>query len=230
VRIAFLGTGAAFSRERYNGAAVVDDHLLLDAGAPLLQHMHRLRIDPLRIDVVFLSHLHGDHILGLPPLLYLRALASCANDLVIIGPSGVERYVDGLCAYLAWDKEWRTLRRSGRIAYREASTSEVVAGLRYDSVALEHGDIDCRGYRLYLKDGVLAYAGDTIVNAALDQLVGGTDVAITEATTPEHSPIHTSWPEAAQLAARHPTTRFLFNHVHSGSPLGAAHDLQVVDL
>src|SRR2546421_2898387 len=41
--------------------------LLLDAGAPLLPHMHRLGIDPGAIEAVFLTHFHGDHVLGLPP-------------------------------------------------------------------------------------------------------------------------------------------------------------------
>src|SRR3979411_1782962 len=67
VKLAFLGPGSAFSVERYNGAVVVDDRLLLDGGAPLLPHMHRLGIDPSRIEAILLSHFHGDHILGLSP-------------------------------------------------------------------------------------------------------------------------------------------------------------------
>ena len=50
MRLAFLGTGAAFSLERYNGAVVVNGRLLLDGGAPLLPHMHRCGIDPGAID------------------------------------------------------------------------------------------------------------------------------------------------------------------------------------
>src|SRR5262249_39543939 len=59
MKIAFLGTGSAFSLERYNGAVVVDGRLLLDGGAPLLPHMHRLGIDPGGIEALFLTHFHG---------------------------------------------------------------------------------------------------------------------------------------------------------------------------
>jgi hypothetical protein len=40
---------------------------------------------------------------------------------------------------------------------------------------------------------------------------------------------HTSWEEAAALAARHPGTRFLFNHVYQGDLVDAARDLEVLD-
>ena len=42
--------------------------------------------------------------------------------------------------------------------------------------------------------------------------------------------VHTSWEEAQALAARHPQTRFLFNHVYSGTTPGAADDLAVVQV
>ena len=90
--------------------------------------------------------------------------------------------------------------------------------------------MDCRGYRLHLDGRVLAYAGDTIATPPLDDLVRGADVAITEATAPEGSGVHTGWDEARALAARHSGTRFVFNHLHSGSIAGAASDLDVLDV
>ena len=104
-------------------------------------------------------------------------------------------------------------------------------GVRYEAVKLEHGDMDCRGYRLHLDGRVLAYAGDTVAGPPLEELVRGADVAITEATSPAGSDgVHTTWGEAADLARRHPGTRFLFNHVYSGQTENAVSDLEVVDV
>jgi ribonuclease BN (tRNA processing enzyme) len=100
----------------------------------------------------------------------------------------------------------------------------------YRTVKLDHGRLECRGYRLEIHGRVLAYAGDTTATPPLDELVTGADVAITEATAPGKVPAHTSWEEAAALAARHPRTRFLFNHVFQGDLQGAAHDLEVLDV
>ena len=53
---------------------------------------------------------------------------------------------------------------------------------------------------------------------------------ITEATAPDGGSVHTGWDEAQALAARHHGTRFLFNHVSSGTTPGAAEDLAVLDV
>jgi ribonuclease BN (tRNA processing enzyme) len=228
MRLAFLGTGAAFSLDRYNGAVVVDGRILLDGGAPLLPHMRRLGIDPGAIEVVFLTHFHGDHVLGLPPFILYRAYLP-SGPLTIVGPPGIEARLEGLLG-IAWGDDWPRHRQNLDLTYLEAAESGDAAGVRYETVRLDHGAMDCRGYRLLLDGRVLAYAGDTIASPPLDELVRGAAVAITEATAPEPSTIHTSWEEAHALAARHPDTRFLFNHVFSGTTPGAVEDLATVDV
>jgi ribonuclease BN (tRNA processing enzyme) len=228
MKIAFLGTGSAFSLERYNGAVVVDGRLLLDGGAPLLPHMHRLGIDPGAIEALFLTHFHGDHVLGVPTFLLYRAFVP-SRPLPVIGPPGVEERMERLLR-LAWGDEWPQFRERVGLTYHEAGADGEVAGVRYETVKLVHGVQDCRGYRLHVDGRILAYAGDTIASPPLDDLVRGAAVAITEATGPEASGVHTSWDEAQALAARHPQTRFLFNHLYSGTTPGAADDLAVLDV
>jgi ribonuclease BN (tRNA processing enzyme) len=237
MQLAFLGTGAAFSAERYNGAVAVDGHLLLDAGAPLVPHLHRVGIEPSAIDVVFISHFHGDHVAGLIPYLCGWAFApepARRRGLTIVGPitsgEGIGARVDRLLR-AAWGQLWEaTIRPAFALRYQDAGGSGEVAGVRYETVPLEHGEIPGLGYRLQIGDHLLAYSGDTRATPALDRLVDGAEVAITEATAPEVGGGHTSWSEAAALAARHPATRFFFNHVESGTLPGAATDLQVVDV
>jgi ribonuclease BN (tRNA processing enzyme) len=228
MKIAFLGTGSAFSLERYNGAVVVDGRLLLDGGAPLLPHMHRLGIDPGAIDALFLTHFHGDHVLGLPTFLLYRAFVP-SGPLAVVGPPGVEGRLERLL-HLSWGDDWPEYRERASLTYHDAGASGEVAGVRYETVKLVHGHQDCRGYRLHLDGRILAYAGDTTASPPLDELVQGAAVAITEATAPVAEGGHTSWDEARALAARHPETRFLFNHVYSGTTPGAAHDLAVLDV
>ncbi|MGH7776333.1 MAG: MBL fold metallo-hydrolase [Candidatus Dormibacterales bacterium] len=228
MRLAFLGTGSAYSSERYNGAVVADGRYLLDAGAPLLPHMHRLGLAPESIDAIFLTHFHGDHVLGLPTFMLHRAFESM-RPLVVVGPPGVEARVEQLLR-LAWPLEWEDLRQRFPLIYQEAELRGHASGVAYETVILDHGRMGCVGYRLRLADGLLAYSGDTQATTPLDRLVMGADVAIVEATAPAGVPTHMTWAEAAELAARHPGTRFIWNHVHGGSLEGAAHDLEVLDV
>jgi ribonuclease Z len=228
VQLAFLGTGSAFSPERYNGAVVVDGRLLLDGGAPLLPHMHRLGLDPGRIEAVFITHYHGDHLLGLPPFMLHRAFVE-PSPFVIVGPDGVESRLEQLFS-LCWGSEWPEFRERSRVRYEDAGPGGEVAGVTFRTVRLDHGVSGGTGYRLSVGDRLLAYAGDSQATPPLDELVAGCDVAITEATGPGQVHSHTGWEEAAELARRHPKTRFIFNHIYRGGTPGAAEDCQVMEL
>ncbi len=228
MKLAFLGTGAAFSRERYNSGIVVDGRLLLDAGAPLLPHMARLGIDPGGIDTVFLTHFHGDHILGIPTFMLYRQFEA-PRPLTVVGPPGVAGRFEALMA-LAYGGDWRGYGQTLPLAFHEAAGEGEVNRVRYSTVALRHGNQVCTGYRLEIDGRRLAYSGDCEPTPELDRLVEGMEVAVVEATAPGEVPAHTGWEQAQALATRHPDTRFIFVHIHRGSLPGAAEDLSVIDV
>jgi ribonuclease BN (tRNA processing enzyme) len=228
LKLAFLGTGAAFSIERYNAGIVVDGRILLDAGAPVLPHLHRLGIDPGEIEVIFLTHFHGDHTLGLPSYVLHRGFIS-KRPLLIVGPAGVEERLESLFR-AAWGVDWDAMRPSIPITYREAGEKGSAAGVDYETVVLDHGTSGCTGYRLRIGDRLLAYSGDTIASPPLDRLVEGADVAIVEATGPGEPFSHLGWEQALALRDRHPGTRFIWVHVFEGHLDGAAADLNVIDV
>lgn len=229
MQLAFLGTGAAFSLDRYNGAVVVNGRLLLDGGAPLLPHMHRCGVDPGAIDAVFLTHFHGDHTLGLPTFVLHRVFVD-QRPITFVGPEGIEARMEALFE-VSWGQDWKlAMRHRFNVTYKTAESSGTAAGYKYESVKLDHGTSGSNGYRIWIDDRILAYSGDTEPTAPLDELVDGADVAIVEATGPGDVFSHMSWEAAADLKERHPKTRFLFNHLYAGHVEGAVNDLQVVDV
>lgn len=229
MQLAFLGTGAAFALERYNGAVVVNGRLLLDGGAPLLPHMFRCGVDPGAIDACFLTHFHGDHTLGLPPFVLHRVFVD-QRPITFVGPAGVEARMEALFE-VSWGPDWQiAMRPRFNVTYLEAQPSGSAAGYEYESTRLDHGTSGSSGYRIRIDGRILAYSGDTEATAPLDELVDGADVAIVEATGPGDVFSHMSWEAAADLKARHPKTRFLFNHLYSGTVDGAVNDLQVVEV
>jgi len=208
---------------------VVDGRLLLDGGAPLLPHLHRVGVEAGDIEAVFLTHFHGDHTLGLPPFVLYRVFVD-KRPLIIVGPAGVEERLEALWE-VSWGPDWkRVMRPEFKVRYLTARPSGTAAGVKYETVKLDHGTGGCNGYRIHLKGKVIAYSGDTEPTAPLDKLVDGADVAIVEATGPGDVFSHMSWEAAARLKKRHPKTRFLFNHVFSGTVPGAVKDLQVLEV
>lgn len=229
MRLAFLGTGSAFSTERFNGAIVVDGRVLLDAGAPLLPNMRRVGVDPGAIEVVFLTHFHGDHTLGLPPFVLHRIFVD-PRPLTIVGPKGVEQRLEALFE-VSWGVDWKgVMRPKFNVKYIDSELSGEVDGFKYETVRLDHGTSGCTGYRLHVDGRILAYSGDTEPTSPLDRLVDGAHIAIVEATGPGDVFSHMSWEAATALEKRHPVTRFIFNHLYSGTVTGAASDLQVIEV
>lgn len=95
--VVFLGTGAAVpvpSRGTTSQLVDIHSHLyLLDAGegVQLALRKNRLRFQKLR--GVFISHMHGDHVLGLPGLLSTMSLLGRKEPLEIWGPEDLEGWI-----------------------------------------------------------------------------------------------------------------------------------------
>jgi ribonuclease Z len=100
MRVTFLGTAAGKPSLHRNvtGIAVelVDsDYILIDCGEATQHQIMRSRLKFARLHSIYITHLHGDHIYGLPGL--LSTLNDCReSDLHIFGPRGLKKYLESL--------------------------------------------------------------------------------------------------------------------------------------
>jgi len=101
MKLHILGCGDAFGNGGRNQSGYLveaaDRLFLMDCGPTTLLAMKRAGFDPRRLDVVFLSHLHGDHFGGLP-FFFISYLYENPRDkpLHIAGPAGSEEKVGDL--------------------------------------------------------------------------------------------------------------------------------------
>jgi ribonuclease BN (tRNA processing enzyme) len=208
---------------------VVNGRLLLDGGAPLLPHMNRVGVDAGAIEVVFLTHFHGDHTLGLPPFVLYRVFVD-PRPITFIGPAGIQERLEALWE-VSWGVDWKPVMQPRfNVTYATAKPVGKVGGFKYETVKLDHGTSGSNGYRIWVNGKILAYSGDTEATAPLDELVDGADVAIVEATGPGDVFSHMSFESATALRQRHPKTRFMFNHLYNGTVEGAVNDFQVIEV
>lgn len=183
LELTFLGTGNAFAPTRYWSSFVANGRYLFDAPPTLLAHLKKLRIDPGQIDVVFISHFHGDHFFGLPFLLLEFAeLAPRTRDLTIVGPPGISKRVESVTD-LAFSNVFRKRDRGYALKFIEAGdgTSGEAADTRFTSAKVPHvPGLECYAYRVETPDGTLAYSGDTMMCDALAPLADRTDAFVVE--------------------------------------------------
>ncbi|ARA94901.1 ribonuclease Z [Rhodothermaceae bacterium RA] len=95
-----LGTaGALPTRDRHLPAVAVERagvSVLFDCGEGTQRRLLAAGLKPPRLRAVCITHLHGDHVFGLPGLLSTLGLLDRSEPLVVAGPEGIARLVRGL--------------------------------------------------------------------------------------------------------------------------------------
>jgi ribonuclease BN (tRNA processing enzyme) len=94
MQLRFVGCGDAFgSGGRLNTCFHVsgrEANFLIDCGASALPALKRLEIDCNEIDLILITHFHGDHFAGLPFVLLDAQFSRRTRPLAIAGPKGIE--------------------------------------------------------------------------------------------------------------------------------------------
>ncbi len=101
--VTILGNGAAIPTTTKHPAAHVlnvrEQFYLIDCGEGTQTRLIRCGINPMKINAVFISHLHGDHIYGLFPLLSTLALQGRKTPLRIFAPNPLGEILDNHFKY-----------------------------------------------------------------------------------------------------------------------------------
>lgn len=95
VEIVFLGTSSAVHSYTRNHPSIVlkafGEIMLFDCGEGTQRQLIFAKVSPMKISKIFLSHYHGDHILGLPGLLQSMNFRGRDKKLTIYGPKGLDK-------------------------------------------------------------------------------------------------------------------------------------------
>lgn len=96
----FLGTGAGVPAKARNVSSIVLQLLeerktiwMFDCGEATQHQILKTSVKPSKIEKIFITHLHGDHIFGLPGLLSSRSFQGGKDELTVYGPRGIREYI-----------------------------------------------------------------------------------------------------------------------------------------
>ncbi|MEM3506207.1 MAG: ribonuclease Z [Candidatus Bathyarchaeia archaeon] len=99
-QIIFLGTGGSLPTKSRNLPSVVvkrkDEILMFDCGEGTQKQMLSSKIGINKKMKILISHLHGDHVLGLPGLIQTMSLLGRNKELEVYGPSGINDFLESI--------------------------------------------------------------------------------------------------------------------------------------
>jgi ribonuclease BN (tRNA processing enzyme) len=224
MEITFLGSGNAFaSHGRYWSSFLVDKLYQFDAPPTLLAHLKQLGADLPNLEVIFLSHHHADHFIGLPFLLLEYVYMTKRNkDLYIVGPPGVEEWMEDF-ANRCYPEIGSKDAGYKRIYVDAQPHAELEAGsVRFYSVPMNHvkDSMEAFGYRVGINGKTVAYTGDTMFCEEIFELADGADVLVVDCTYAEGGggPEHMGLEDIKVIRERiDPNTHMVLTHLN-GNP------------
>jgi len=188
--VTLVGTGGPeLTPDRAGESTLVEakgQKLLFDAGRGTLDGLYQSHVLPQQVTKVFLTHLHSDHISGLPDLWMTPwFLLFRMQKLEVWGPVGTRAMIDGMRQMYAHDLEHRanaTFKREDL----DVTVHEIAAGVVYQAdgvtvmaVAVEHADGNpAFGYRVQAGDHAVFLTGDCTYAASLVEAARGVDVLV----------------------------------------------------
>lgn len=189
VQLHFLGTGAGMpSKERNTSALMVKlldevgEMWLFDCGEATQHQILHTSLKPRKVTKIFITHLHGDHIFGLPGFLSSRSFQGGDEPLTIFGPQGLQQWIEQTFAlsktHLTYPLQFVEVHEG--VIYEDEHFTVSASELRHV--------VPCFGYRIEQKD----LPGELLMEKALalgvpkgpllGQLKGGKDIVLEDGT------------------------------------------------
>jgi len=213
---------------------------MLECGPSVLAAMKSGGLDPAALDVILVSHLHGDHFGGIP-FLYLEYMFRTARErpLVVAGPRSVAKRVDELYRALYKDIERRkSLCFDVQFVELEPDVPVDLGGARVEPFIVPHSaDPYSLGYRVSAGGGSLLFSGDSAWTDDFIERSRDTDLFLCEccSMTPQ-SKLHTSYEDILAHRAALGCKQLLLTHlgsdVRASTSIGElrAHDGMVIEI
>lgn len=149
MELLFLGTGAGTPSRRRNVTSIAlnlqgarSGCWLFDCGEGTQHQILRSEVKPGKIEKIFITHLHGDHIFGLPGLLTSRSMNGITDGITLYGPKGIRTFIE---TSLSLSGSWLTFP----LEIVEITAGEILNDdhFRVTAFPLTH-PVECYGFRI----------------------------------------------------------------------------------
>ena len=161
---------------------------VVDCGLGVSKALVEAGVDLKTLDLIFITHLHSDHVLELGPLLHTAWTTGLARVVQVFGPPGTQAVWDGFLASLRYDIDLR-IEDEGRpdlrrlVQVREFTQGPLpVDDLSVAALRVDHPPVtDCFALRFDSPGWSVTFSSDTAYFPPLADFARGSDVLVHEA-------------------------------------------------
>ncbi|MBI1417563.1 MAG: MBL fold metallo-hydrolase [Limimaricola sp.] len=211
--------------------------IVIDCGIGVTRALVEAGMDLKTLDLIFITHLHSDHLLELGPLLHTAWTSGLKTPVTIYGPEGIAGYWAAFLQSMSYDTAIRVYDEGrppldGLVRVQTYIEGPVLDGpLRVGALRVPHPPLDpCYALRFDGSRSVTC-SGDTAYHLPLADFARGSDLLLHEAMLPEAVDLivqktgmgeklrahifaaHTTADDAARIAAAAGVGRLVLNHL-----------------
>ncbi len=220
VSVTILGSGDAFaSRGLFQAGYMINANgtrILMEAGPALLAAMKRAGIAADEIDLILISHMHGDHFAGLPFLILEYLFETpLRKKLVIAGPRRLEQRTWTLFRTMYPSSDPAKVARKLKFVVLEDGKSVRIGRVRIDTIRVPHTQRDISlAFRIVAGGKSIVFSGDTGWTEELIPFSAGADLFLCECTYfQSRYDFHLSYPQIAANRERFTARRMVLTHI-----------------
>ncbi len=213
-----LGSGNSFNiNGRGHTSFLIDGEILVDCGPTILYNIEKFKIDISNLQIILITHFHGDHFLGLPfVMLYFEYIVHRKQPITIIGPKGLKKNYKKLL-----NLSYPGIEFSFQIPIIELKKNQTITTYvnnkhyTIKSYPITHKK-ESIGYRITNNNKTFAFTGDTILNEQVYHLLEDVNIGILELSlqdNPENKISHVSLSEVLQNRDKIKAKKLYFNHI-----------------
>jgi ribonuclease BN (tRNA processing enzyme) len=167
--------------------------IVVDCGLGVTRGLVDAGISLKWLDLIFITHLHSDHVLELGPLIHTAWTAGLATPIHVFGPPGTDHYWQRFCQAMEFDIEIRIVDE-GRpdirdlVSIVEFGEGQVLeqGGLTVSALRVEHPPVtDCFAMRFEHGGKSVVFSADTAFFPPLADFAQGVDILVHEAMLEE---------------------------------------------
>ncbi len=156
--------------------------ILLDCGSTVLCSMRRFHVDPNNIEVILLTHLHGDHFGGIPfYILDAQLVSKRTEPLIIAGPVGTEQRIREAMEVMFPGSSKIQQKFDIKVVEMEPDKELIFKDIKITPFLVEHySGAPSLSLRLETQGKVITHTGDTAWTDSLLYAGQGADLVIAE--------------------------------------------------
>ncbi|TPI45958.1 MBL fold metallo-hydrolase [Mesorhizobium sp. B2-9-1] len=167
--------------------------IVVDCGLGVTRGLVDAGLNLKALDLIFVTHLHSDHVLELGPLIHTAWTAGLATPVTVFGPPGTGHYWQCFCQAMEFDIEIRIIDE-GRPDIRDLITVGEFGegsvlderGLTVTALRVDHPPVtDCFALRFEQGGKSVVFSADTAFFPPLAEFAKGADILVHEAMLEE---------------------------------------------